>query len=125
MSGLRAAWAVVVAAAVGVRLWNALTGPLMWGYDAWGHVAYVLFIDLYRALPWADQGWSYYQPPLHYALGWVLAQFGSGEVLVRGLALLGSAASLAHAALAAWIVRETRPERPELPTPRRYAFRSG
>src|SRR3990172_9728695 len=107
-------WGVAVGAAVGVRLWNALEGPLLWGYDAWGHVAYALFLDLYRALPWADRGWSYFHPPLHYLFGWALAQLGSGEVLMRGLALVGSAASLATAALAAWIVPAVAPERPAL-----------
>jgi hypothetical protein len=86
----------------------------MWGYDAWGHVAYALFLDLYRAVPWADQGWSFFHPPLHYSIGWALAQGGSGELLVRGLALVGSAASLATAALAAWMVRLMAPERPAL-----------
>jgi tetratricopeptide (TPR) repeat protein len=86
----------------------------MWGYDAWGHVAYVLFLDLHRALPWADQGWSYFHPPLHYLLGWVLAQAGSGPLLMRGLVLLGAAASLATAGLAAWAVREASPGRPGL-----------
>ena len=84
---LLAGWGVTLGVTVGVRLWNALAGPLMWGYDAWGHVAYVLFLDLYRGVPWADQGWSYFHPPFHYALGWLLAQAGSGEVLMRGLAL--------------------------------------
>ncbi|MBW1686300.1 MAG: glycosyltransferase family 39 protein, partial [Deltaproteobacteria bacterium] len=109
-----AGWVVTLGVTVGVRLWNALTGPLMWGYDAWGHVAYVLFLDLYRAVPWADQGWSYFHPPFHYALGWLLAQAGSGEVLMRGLSLLASAASLATAALAAWLARVVAPERPVL-----------
>jgi tetratricopeptide (TPR) repeat protein len=111
---LLAGWVATLGVTVGVRLWNALTGPLMWGYDAWGHVAYVLFLDLYRAVPWADQGWSYFHPPFHYALGWLLAQAGSGEVLMRGLSLLSSTASLATAALAAWLARVVVPERPAL-----------
>jgi hypothetical protein len=86
----------------------------MWGYDAWGHVAYVLYLDLYRAIPWADQGWSYFHPPLHYALGWLLAQGGSAEALVRGLSLLGSAASLLTAACAALLARMASPRRPAL-----------
>jgi tetratricopeptide (TPR) repeat protein len=117
MSGRRAllaGWCIAVGVAVGVRLWNALAGPLMWGYDAWGHVAYAIFLDLYRAVPWADQGWSYFHPPLHHALGWALARAGSGDVLVRGLALVGSAASLGTAALAAWLVRVAAPDRPAL-----------
>ncbi len=111
---LVAGWGVAVGVAAGVRLWNALAGPLLWGYDAWGHVAYALFLDLYRAVPWADQGWSYFHPPLHYALGWALVQGGSGELLVRGLAVAGSVASLATAALAAWMVRGMAPEHPAL-----------
>ena len=103
---------VAIVAVVAVRLWNALAGPLMWGYDGWGHVAYMLFLDLYRGVPWADQGWSYFHPPLHYALGAGLAQFGSGDVLMRGVALLGSAASLGIAALTAFLVRVAAPDRP-------------
>jgi Tfp pilus assembly protein PilF len=108
-------WFGAVAVAVGVRLWNALAGPLMWGYDARGHLAYVFYLDRYAAIPWAHQGWGYFHPPLHYALGWALAQFGSAEVLLRGLALLGSAASLAIAGLAAAVTRAAAPEPPGLP----------
>ena len=111
---LQAGWVAAVGAALAVRAWNALEGPLMWGYDAWGHVAYVLFLDVHHGLPWADQGWSYYHPPLHYALGSLLADAGDGDVLVRGLSLLGSAASLGIAALAAWLTRAVAPERPPL-----------
>jgi hypothetical protein len=107
-------WVAVLTPALGVRGWNALAGPLMWGYDAWGHVAHVLFIDLYRGLPWADQGWSYFHPPLHYLVGWALAQARDAEALVRGLAVLGSAASLGTAALAAGLVRGLSPARPWL-----------
>ncbi len=92
---------VLLLVTVGVRLCNGLGGPRMWGYDAWGHVAYVFFLDLYRAVPWADQGWSYFHPPLHYLIGWALAQARSGEVLMRGLALWGGLASLLVAGLAA------------------------
>jgi Flp pilus assembly protein TadD len=118
LTGARAAviagWGVALAAAVGVRAWNALAGPLMWGYDAWGHVAYVLFLDIYRSVPWADQGWSYFHPPFHYALGWCLAQLGSGDALMRGLSLLGGAMSVLTAALAAVLVRMAAPGRPAL-----------
>ncbi len=108
------AWSAVLAVAVGVRLWNALAGPMLWGYDAWGHVAYALFLELYRALPWADQGWSYFHPPLHYALGFLLAQFSDAVWLARGLALWGSAASLGIAAIAAQLARRAFPARREL-----------
>ena len=111
---LLAGWVAAVGAALAVRAWNALEGPLMWGYDAWAHVAYVLFLDVYRGLPWADQGWSYYHPPLHYARGAVLARAGDGELLMRGLSLLGGAASLGIAALAAWLARRVFADRPGL-----------
>jgi len=75
-------WIAAIGGAVGVRLWNALAGPRMWGYDAWGHVAYVLFLDIYRAVPWADQGWSYFHPPLHYALADFIKSVTAGEEVV-------------------------------------------
>jgi hypothetical protein len=106
-----AAGALAAALALGVRAWNALAGPLGWGYDAWGHVAYVLYLDLFRALPHADQGWSYFHPPLHYLLAWPLCLARSGEWLLRGLLLLASAASLATAALAARVQLAAAPGR--------------
>jgi arylsulfatase A-like enzyme len=112
---IRVGWGVAIATLGGVRIWNALAGPLLRGYDAHGHVAYVLYLDLYQALPWADQGWSYFHPPLHYLLGWLLAQAGDTELLLRGLALLGGAASLGLAGLAARVVKLATPERPAIP----------
>ena len=109
-----AGWSLLLLVTLGVRLWNALGGPRMWGYDAWGHVAYVFYLDLYRAVPWADQGWSYFHPPLHYLIGWALAQARSGELLMRGLALWGSLASLLTAGLAARLACAGFPERPAL-----------
>lgn len=112
---LRNAWLGAIALAVGSRALNAvlLSGPA--GYDAWGHLSYVLYLDLYRSVPWADQGWSYFHPPLHYAIGWVIAQAGDADVLVRGLAVVASAASLGVAGITAWVVRATLPGRPLLP----------
>jgi tetratricopeptide (TPR) repeat protein len=114
-ASLRVAWCLAIALAAGVRGWNALAGPLLWGYDAGGHLQYVLHLDVYRALPWADQGWSLFHPPLHYGLGWLLAQAGSGGILMRGLSLLGGGLSLATAACAAWWVGRAAPGRAELP----------
>jgi tetratricopeptide (TPR) repeat protein len=110
----RVAWALALGAALGSRLWNATQSPILKGYDALGHVSYVLFLDLYHSVPLADQGWSYFHPPLHYLLGWPLALAGDASVLVRGLYLLSSAASLGTAGLAAWMVRLALPDRPLL-----------
>jgi Tfp pilus assembly protein PilF len=112
---VRLAWVAVLIAAFGVRLWNALTGPLMWGYDAAGHIAYVFYLDRYAAIPWAHQGWGYFHPPFHYLFGLALAQFGSAEVLLRGLALVGSVASLAIAGFAAKLTQMAVSNRPLLP----------
>jgi tetratricopeptide (TPR) repeat protein len=109
-----AAGAAATAVAIGVRLWNALAGPLGWGYDAWGHAAYVLYLDFYHALPHADQGWSYFHPPLHYLLSWPFAWTRSGEVLLRGMVLVASAASLGTAWLAARVQRDLTPARSDL-----------
>ena len=82
------AWGAAATLAVASRVWNALASPVISGYDASGHVAYALFLDLYRAVPYADQGWSYFHPPFYYLFGWLLAQAGSAPVLVRGLGLV-------------------------------------
>lgn len=112
---IRRGWIAAVLLAIASRVWNALAMTVLRGYDSVGHVGYVYFLDLYHAIPYADQGWSLFHPPLHYLLGWALAQSGSAQVLVRGLALVGSAASLLTAALAAWTVRLGLPGRPGLP----------
>ena len=78
-------WYASVAGAIGVRVWNAVFGPLFYGYDAWGHISYVFFLDMYRAIPYADQGWSYFHPPLHYLFGWALMQLGNPKALVVGI----------------------------------------
>ena len=101
-------WCVSVAGAAGVRVWNAVFGPLFYGYDAWGHISYVFFLDMYRSIPYADQGWSYFHPPLHYLFGWALMQAGNPKVLVVGLSLLGGAASLGVAALAIGPIRRAQ-----------------
>ena len=111
---LAVGWCASVAGAVGVRVWNAVFGPRFIGYDAWGHISYVFFLDMYRAIPYADQGWSYFHPPLHYLFGWVLMQLGNPEVLVVGISLLGVAASLGVAALAIRPIRQALSDRPAL-----------
>ena len=111
---LVAGWCASVAGAVGVRAWNAVFGPLFYGYDAWGHISYVFFLDMYRAVPFADQGWSYFHPPLHYLFGWALMQADSPKLLVVGLSLVGGAASLGVAALAIRPIRQALPARPGL-----------
>ena len=78
--GLRAAWTASLVAAIGLRLWNALAGPMLYGYDGWAHVAYVLFLDQYQAIPYADQGWCARTP-----LRWTgLAAWRNQDTALRG-----------------------------------------
>jgi len=107
-------WYASVAGAIGVRVWNAVFGPLFYGYDAWGHISYVFFLDMYRAIPFADQGWSYFHPPLHYLFGWALMQLDNPRALVVGISLVGAAASLGVAALAIRPIRQAFPDHPAL-----------
>ena len=107
---MRTAWATLVIAAALPRFWNALFGPLFYAYDEWAHVSYLFFLDTYHSLPYADQGWSYFHPPLYYAIGWGMAQLGSAEALLRGLALFGALLSLGTAGLAGWLVQRCFPE---------------
>ena len=102
---LRAGWIAAFAVLAAVRLWNAFTGSLLRGYDDHGHVGYILYLDLYRSVPWADQGWSYFHPPLHYVFGWALAQPESPEALLHGLAFL----VLFFTILTTWIWLEALP----------------
>jgi hypothetical protein len=110
--------------ALAQRLTNTIEVPLLRGYDAVGHVSYVFFLDLYRAIPYADQGWSYFHPPLHYLFGWLLAQAGSVYTFVYGLAALGNVAGLGVALLTAAIVRMGLPGRAG-PVRIRLAARAG
>lgn len=111
---LIAGWLAATGVLVSVRSWNASRGPLLQGYDDFAHIGYVLFLDRYSAMPWADQGWAYFHPPLHYLIGWGLAQLDGAVALVRGLAFVSGAASLGIAVLAAWVTRMASPERPGL-----------
>lgn len=113
-NALRLGWLAVAGVGLATRLGPALWMPLLGGYDAIGHVSYVFFLDVYRSLPFADQGWLYFHPPLHYALGWLLAQTGSPEALVRGLAVWNGLASLGVAALSSRVVTLGLPGRPVL-----------
>ena len=113
-SWLRKAWLAAILLAAGSRALNValLSGPA--GYDAWGHISYVLFLDRYEAVPLAGQSQSSFHPPLHYALGWLIAQAGDAMTLVRGLAAVSSAASLGVAWITARVVRMALPDRPVL-----------
>lgn len=59
--------AVVLAAGVVERLWNAWNAPVLAGYDSFGHFTYVWFVAVTGSLPMPTHGWSFFHPPLWYA----------------------------------------------------------
>src|SRR5262249_28592869 len=38
------------------------------GFDFEGHLDYLRYVDLSAALPLANQGWQFYQPPAYYVI---------------------------------------------------------
>ena len=111
---LIAGWLAALAVVASVRVWNASNGAFLRGYDDFAHMGYVLFLDFYGAVPYADQGWAYFHPPLHYVIGWALAQFDDIQLLFRGLYFVAGTASFGVALLAAWVVHLTSADRPAL-----------
>ena len=82
--------------------------PVMAGFDASGHRAYIEFILQHKSLPSADQGWEFFQAPLYYILGaGVLGAFGlraeqpeAGQILgLMNLALVAVELALVLASL--------------------------
>ena len=111
---LLAGWILSVGTALGMRAWNAIAGRAFYGYDAWGHIAYVFFLDMYRAVPFADQAGRTSTRRSTTCWAGSSCSLATPDVLVVGLSLLGSAASLGVAALAAGLVRAGFPGRPGL-----------
>jgi hypothetical protein len=91
--------------------------PLDAGFDAGGHLAYVIFILTKGALPLATDGVSMYHPPLFYlvAAGLVKAFEGTAASAQEALGharLIPLLCGLAHVGVAAAVARAIFPERP-------------
>ncbi len=103
---------VMTVAAAAVRLNNALSFPVLGGYDAFAHFTYIWFVATTGRIPLADQGWEFFQPPLYYelmALVWRLAGAFDAEVRLRIGTVLIALAGLIPAATAFAIVRQRFP----------------
>jgi tetratricopeptide (TPR) repeat protein len=102
----------MVAVAAAVRVHNALTFPSLRGYDGFGHFTYIWYMSETWRVPLATSGWSFFHPPLYYALMAALWKALAGiDPLVRlrvGAVLMGLL-SLAHAAVSYLIVRRYFP----------------
>jgi hypothetical protein len=90
--------------------------PLELGFDASAHLEYAQFIQEGAALPFADDGWQMFQPPLYYLLlasacsaAGVSPANPEAAVVVRGLGLI---VGLAHLALLGACMRLIFPGQP-------------
>jgi len=102
----------MVAVAAAVRIHNALTFPSLRGYDGFGHFTYVWYVSETWRVPLATSGWSFFHPPLYYALMAALWKALAGiDPLLRlhvGTLLMGLL-GLTHAAVSYVIVRRYFP----------------
>ncbi|HEY2776057.1 MAG TPA: hypothetical protein VGK20_18595 [Candidatus Binatia bacterium] len=105
----------MTAVAVAVRVHNALTFPILGGYDAFAHFTYVWFVAETGRVPLARSGWEFFQPPLYYAAMAALWRAFDGlgaeqrlRIGTTAFALL----SLVPAAVAARIASCSFPARP-------------
>lgn len=61
------------------------------GFDAKSHLDYVQFLLEHGRVPWPEEGWTFYHPPLYYALGaGLLASAGLDTLHVKALPVLRS-----------------------------------
>ena len=58
---------VVVATVVYVN--NVIVLPSLRAPDGFGHFTYIWLMASTGSVPWATEGWSFFHPPLYYALG--------------------------------------------------------
>ena len=105
---------VAVVVALAVRVHNALTFPPLRGYDGFGHFTYVWYVAATGHVPLPTEGWSFFHPPLYYALMAVLWRALAGVDPLLRLhmgSLLMAVLSLTHAAVLWVIVRRCFPGR--------------
>ncbi|MCC7011882.1 MAG: glycosyltransferase family 39 protein [Planctomycetes bacterium] len=117
--GARSVAAVVaVAAAAGAALfWHNRELSIEAGFDARAHVEYVDHMRATWSVPFADEGWEMYQPPLYYALAAGALQLAGFEQLdassvhvVRALQWLAWVAQIACIAASMRLLFGERPK---------------
>lgn len=104
---------LLLAVAVMTRILNALSYKTGLGFDAVENVEYIELLMQSWELPAPDEAWATSHPPLFYyffaLVGRLLAAFGQPGLLLQTIPLLGGAASIATALLAASAVRRMHP----------------
>ena len=85
------------------------------GYDSPEHLEYIRYLGTEHSLPWPDQGWEMYQPPLYYAFSaFAIKTLGHTVDSVPGLTVLrviGLLTGLGELALIFLSLRLLCPER--------------
>lgn len=105
--------------ALGALFWNNRGLGAEQGFDALAHVEYVEHVHRTWSVPYADQGWEMYQPPLYYFLAAATWKFfglePGSEGALAALRMLGWLALCVQlAALAATLWELFREEREKL-----------
>ena len=100
---------IVVGLWIGLLIHNLkLLSPGV-GFDAYGHLDYVEYVQEHGSLPLADQGWEMHQPPLYYLIcATVLNLAGLSGVTADGVRLIrwiSLSIGLAHAAVILGLLR--------------------
>jgi len=85
----------LVSLALGALFWNNRELGAEQGFDALAHMEYVEHVHRTWSVPYADQGWEMYQPPLYYFAGAGLWKLFGVEP--------GSAAALAALRMFGWL----------------------
>lgn len=105
--------ALLAAVGIVIRLHNALSFPILTGYDGFAHFTYVWYLSATGRVPLPTAGWEFFQPPLYYALMaavWnALAGHDPMQRLHVGVAVV-AVASLVHALVVWAVVRRRQPD---------------
>jgi hypothetical protein len=105
----RAALWALFGIALAQRLWNLVKVQPLTGFDAPGHMGYVLTILREHRLPYPTEGWSTFHPPLYYLVAsvvWgILEPLGSRAVLY-GIRSIGVVLGFAMALVTHRLVRQ-------------------
>lgn len=98
--------------AVLIRLNNAIRYPSLNGYDSFGHLTYIFYLLKTGEIPHAHQGWSFFHPPLYYALAaalWTPLQQVDPKQVLKVLNVVFSFAGLVPAWISYAVARRLFP----------------
>ncbi len=99
----------LVALAILMRLNNGLRFPALNGYDSFGHFTYVWYLLKTGSIPAADQGWSFFHPPLYYALAaalWMPLRGADPKQVLKLISVVFSLVGVASAVFSYQVARK-------------------